>query len=313
MSNYIILTDSNCELNKDLRERFGLEDYIKGHIVTPDGVDHRVDLEWELFGSPDKFYTQLKDKKNVFSTSAPNSAEFIEFFSKYLEQGRDIIFLSMSTALSGTYDFAVMAKNELAEKYPDRRIEIFNTLRYSCAVGLLTVTALKLQQEGKTYDEVLEFLNKNYNRVHEMGPMDDLFFLSRKGRISYGKAFMGTLVGVKPLGDFNKNGLTTVLTKALGLKKAMAITIEYVKRTIENPEEQIIFIAETDRRKNAEILADLLKKEVKPKEVIIITCNPSTGANVGPGLAACYYFGKEISDDLVEETKLMEEITGKDK
>ena len=127
-----------------------------------------------------------------------------------------------------------------------------------------------------------------------MGPMDDLFFLSRKGRVAKSAALMGTLVGVKPLGDFNAEGMTSVLAKVMGINKAIETTVEYVKRTIVNPEEQIVWIAHTDREKNALMLQKRLTEVVHPKETIVIECNPSTAINVGPGLAACYYYGNEI-------------------
>ena len=113
------------------------------------------------------------------------------------------------------------------------------------------------------------------------------------------------------MGDFNKNGLTTVLTKVLGTKKAVDTTVEYVRRTIVNPEEQLIFIANTDRRKNAELIRDKLLQTIKVKEVILIDCGPTSGINVGPGLAAVFYFGTEISNNNEAEQKLMNEITGK--
>ena len=240
MNNFVVITDTNCELNKDLRARFHVDEVVRAHLVTNDGVDHLSDNDWELFKSPEDFYKLIRDKKNTMSTAPASVEELKEVFKKHLVNGKDIIFLALSTALSGTYNFALMAKKELEIAYPDRKIEIIDTLRYSLAVGLLTIDACRLRDEGKSFDETVAWLEENKHRLHEMGPMDDLFYLSRKGRVSFGAAFMGTMVGVKPLGDFSRTGLTNVLTKVMGIKKAVDTTVEYVKRTIENPEDQIV-------------------------------------------------------------------------
>ena len=311
MSKFVVITDTNCELKKELRERFKIDEVVRAHLVTNDGVDHLSDNDWELFNTPEDFYKLIRDKKNKMSTAPASVEELKEVFRRHLQNGKDIIFLSLSSALSGTYNFAVMAKNELKEEFPDRRVEIVDTLRYSLAVGLLTVDACRLRDEGKSLDETLEWLETNKHRLHEMGPMDDLFYLSRKGRVSFGAAFMGTMVGVKPMGDFSREGLTNVIVKVMGIKKAVQVLTEYVKRTIEKPEEQIIFVAETDRMKNALMIKEALEKEIHPKEIIIITCGPTTGINVGPGLAACFYYGKPISEGNVEEIAIMNSITGK--
>lgn len=311
MPNFVITTDTNCELSKALQKELGVDLVIPGHVVTPDGVDHLSDTEWILYPNPESFYSELRDKKKNFSTSPANVAELKEAFTPFLKEGKDVLFIALSSALSATYNFAMMAKKELDEEFPDRKVIIFDSARYSVALGVLAHEAAKLRDQGKNIDEVFEALEKKKNCLHEMGPMDDLFFLSRKGRVSFGAAFMGTMVGVKPMGDFNREGMTTVITKVLGTKKAMTTAVEYIKRTIIDPASQTIFIAETDRRKNAELLASLIEQELHPAKVIIISCGPTSGTNIGPGLAAAFYFGKEISEGLVEETAIMNEISGK--
>ena len=311
MHKFVIITDTNCELNKELQKRFELDYVIPGHVVTPDGVDHLSDNDWILYPNKDAFYKELRDKKKVFTSAPPSIEELKVCFEEFLKAGQDIIFLALSSALSGTYNFASVAAKELLETYKDRKIFVFDTLRYSLAISAYVVLASDLRKEGKSFDEVVAALEEKKYSLHQMGPMDDLFFLARKGRVKKAAAFMGTMVGVKPLGDFSREGMTTVLTKAIGIKKAIDYTIEYVKRTIINPEEQIIFIADTDRLKNAEMIRDRLLAEVHPKEIIMVTCGPSSGVNVGPGLAACYYFGKEISEGLVEEQAIMNEIAKK--
>lgn len=311
MNDYIVLSDTNCELNKDLRERFGLETYVPNHLITPDKIDHLTDLDWELFPNKADFYKQLSNKKLEFGTAPASPTELEEFFSKYLDKGMDVIFISLSKALSGTYNFALMAKKALEEKYPDRKVAIVDSMRFSVSIGMLTAQACLMRKEGKSFEETLNWLEENKNNLHQMGVMDDLFFLARKGRVKNAAAFMGTLIGIKPLGDFNMEGMTTVLTKASGTKNAIETTLKYIQATIVNPEEQTIWIAHTDREKFANLLKQRIEEVIKPKEIIMLLCGPTTAINVGPGLYAAYYYGKPISKDGKAEMEIMNKIIGK--
>ncbi|MBQ4254496.1 MAG: DegV family protein [Bacilli bacterium] len=309
---FAIMTDTTAEISTKLQERFHIDEVLHAHINTPDKGDCISDNDWILYPNPNEFYRQLSgDKKLEFSTSPCNPDEIKTAVRKYFDKGIDVLYLSLSSALSGTYDFAVQAKKELLEEYPGRKLIVVDTYRYSLAIALLCIKAAEKREEGKTIEEVEAYIHEIKNTLHEAGPMDDLFFLARKGRVAKGAAFMGTLVGVKPIGDFDREGKTKVFAKAVGLKKAIEVCTEYVKRTIVNPEEQIIFVAHTDREKPANLLKDAIMKEIKPKEIILVECGPSIGINVGPGLYAAFYFGKEISEGNVEEEKIMKEIMGK--
>lgn len=311
MNNYIVLSDTNCELNESLRKRFGMTDFVPAHLITPDGKDHLTDLDWKLFPDKAAFYKQLSNKKLEFGTSPASPAEFETKFEEYLKKGMDVIFVSLSKVLSGTYNFACMAKKELEAKYPERKIAIIDSMRFSVSVGMLTAKACEMCKEGKSFDETVSWLEENKNALHQMGPMDDLFFLARKGRVGASAAFMGTLVGVKPLGDFNMQGMTTVLAKVTGTKNAIETSVRYIAETIVNPQEQTIWIAHTDREKNALLLRKRIEEVIKPKEIIMLLCGPSTAVNVGPGLYAAYYFGKPISQDGKAEQAVMDKLTGK--
>ena len=141
--------------------------------------------------------------------------------------------------------------------------------------------------------------------------MDDLFFLVRTGRISNVKAFFGSLVGVNPMADFNEKGVSEVLAKFKGKKAALDAVIKYMKGTITDPENQIIFVAHSNRPEAAEKLAAMIKAEFNPKEIIINTVGMACGANIGPGLCAAFYEGKPISHDMAEEKALMATIAQK--
>lgn len=304
---FVIIPDSACSMPAELRIRFNIPTYVKAHVLYPDGSEHDTDLDWKEV-SADDYFRSMAEKKAIYKTGTAGIENSIQTYEKFLQEGKDLIALSLSSALSGNYNLAVKACEALREKYPERKLFVIDSKRYSGAIAAMIAKASELQMEGKSVEEVATWLEENKNRYHQMGPMDDLNFLCRTGRINNFKAFFGTLVGVNALGDLNQNGLTDVLGKVKGKPAALKTTIEYMKKTIEEPENQIIFIAHSYRYETAEELKRLVEEEFKPKEVLMTRIDMSCGANIGPGLAAAFYYGKEISENLSEERKIMEGI-----
>ncbi len=126
-----------------------------------------------------------------------------------------------------------------------------------------------------------------------------------KGRLNYVAVFFGTLAGIKPIGEFDYNGMTTVLAKVKGAKLAYPVLLDYIEQTIEDPQDQVIFVAQTNRLAQAEEYKKLLEERFHPKAVYICDVFPSNGANVGPGLMAAYYYGKPITKDLNKEREIL--------
>ena len=307
MSDFVIIPDSSSDLTRDLRERFDIPDYIKGVIYFPDGHSEMAELDWDKY-DPKWFYESMKDKKTIYKTAAAPMGDILETYEKFLKQGKDVLAITLSSALSGTYQTCEMVKKELLAKYPERKIMIVDSLRYSTALSLLVIKAAQKKAEGATLEETAEYVESIKHCVHQIGPMDDLFFLCKTGRISNFKAFFGTLVGINPMADFNRNGLSEVLGKFKGKKNAFDAVIKYMKATIENPEEQIIFVAHSNRPEAANLLVELIKNEIAPKEIIVNHVGMSCGASIGPGLCAAFYMGKEISEGMETEKQIMQDI-----
>ena len=308
MQKFAILSDITCDLSEPLSSIYGVE-VVFGHYVTPDGVEHPSVLEWKDITRED-FYNALKKDPNGFSSAPPNVDEMKKAIIAHVEKGEAVIALSISEKLSGTYSFMLEAKAAVLEEYPDAKIAVIDSMRFGPSVGLIAVNAAIKRSEGRSFEEVVDYIESNKNRFHQMGWLDDLDFVAKKGRLSHAKAFFGKLVGIKPLGDFDCTGLTTVIGKAKGEKAAYKAIIDYISRTIENAEEQIIFIATSNRRPQAEILKTMIEETFKPKAVYVNDVYPNCGINVGPGLMAAYYYGKPISENLAEEKKIMDEIIG---
>lgn len=304
---FVIIPDSACSMSAELRIRFNIPEYVGAHVLFPDGTEHNTDLDWKEI-SADDYFRSMAETKAIYKTGTAGIDNSIAVYEKYLLEGKDVLAVSLSSALSGNYNLAAKACEVLREKYPERKIRVVDTKRYSAAIAAMIVKADELRLDGLDIDEVADWLENNKNRYHQMGPMDDLKFLCRTGRINNFKAFFGTLVGVNALGDLNQNGMTDVLGKVKGKPAALKTTIEYVRRTIEDAENQIVFIAHSYRYETAEELKRLVAEEIRPKEIIMTRVDMSCGANIGPGLAAVFYYGKEISENLIEEKKIMEEI-----
>lgn len=312
MSNFVIIVDSSSDLTKPLRERFDIPAYISGVVNFPDGHSELADLDWERH-NPKAFYESMKDKKTLYTTASAPIGNITEVFENQLSQGNDILSISLSSALSANYNSCELVRKELLKKYPERKIICIDSKRYSTSLALLIIMAAEKRKEGLTLEETAEFVEANKHCIHQMGLMDDMFFLTKTGRISNFKAFFGTLVGINLMADFNRNGLAEVLVKVKGKNAAFDATLEYMKATVKNPENQIMFVAHSDRLEAANLLAERIKTEIGPKEIIINNVGMSCGASIGPGFCAAFYYGEEISEENVKEKAIMTSITEKQK
>ena len=310
MKKFIILPDVTCDLSEEIRTAFGLEDYIQGYVHFSDGRDLKTTLDWSNI-SRDEFYKTLSNKKMEVSTAPASPEDYYVIFKKYVEAGYGILNMSISSKISSTYNVASGAADRVRKEYPDCNIYCFDSLRMAGALGLLVIYALELKKEGKSMDEIIDWLEENKHKVHQMGPIDDLIFVARRGRISMGKAIMGNFAGVKPMGDCNREGYVSVLTKAKGMNKALALTVEYTRATATDIENQYVLVSHSDREAYAKTLADMIKKELNPKAVYVSDVFSGSGTNVGPGMVGLYFLGEEISEDLSVEKATMDKLTQK--
>lgn len=307
MKSFIILADATCDLSEEFQKEYDIG-VIPGHIALPDGTEIPAFLKWEKYSRED-FYASLKKNPNGYSTSPANVAEFSAAMEPYAAENVGVLLLTISSGISGAFNFASQAREELLRKYPSAEIRIVDSMRFGPGFGLMAVYASMLRSQGKTLAETAQWLEDNKNRFHQAGWLDDLSFVAKKGRITQPKAFFGTLAGVKPIGEFDYNGLTTVLGKVKGAKTAYSVLLGYMEATIENPEEQIIFIAQTNRLPQAMEYKKMIEEKFRPKAVFVNDVFPSCGINIGPGLMAAYYMGKPISKDLSEERALFDKLT----
>ena len=308
MSNFTIMADTTCDLGENYQQEYGIK-VIPGHYVTPDEKEYISRPVWEHGFTREAFYAALKKNPTGFKTSPPSVGELFDAFSKEAEQGNDIIAISISAGMSGTHNFMKEAREMTLRKFPERKIICIDSLRFGPGFGLMVVYAAMHRAAGESIEQVAAWIEENKNRFHQAGWLDDLSFVARQGRLTHAKAFFGTLAGIKPIGEFDYNGLTTVIGKVKGAQKAYEVLLTYIAETVEKPEEQTFFIAQTNRLPQAETFKRMIEERFHPREVLIQDVHPCCGVNIGPGLMAAYYVGKPISSDLSAEREILEKAS----
>lgn len=289
MSNYVIVTDSCIDLPLELIKKLSLEVIPLTVIISGKEYKNYADERDITFKD---FYQLLRDEE-VPTTSQLSPIDFITVYEQILKQGKDILSISFSSALSGTYQSAVVARNELIKDYPDRKIITIDSLCASMGQGLLLTYAAEMQKAGKSLEDVSSWVESNKQSVCHLFTVSDLNHLKRGGRLSAGKAFIGTLIQLKPLLHVDSNGKLVPIAKARGRKIAMNQMVDRLVQTIINPSNQLIYISHGDCLEDALYVKEQILKQIDVKEVLINYIGPVIGAHSGLGTLALFYIGKE--------------------
>lgn len=287
MRDYIIITDGTADLSQEMIEDLGVVSIPMSFEVDGKAYVHYPDGR-EL--SSHEFYEELRQgSKSV--TSLINTDTFLSVFEPILQEGKDILYIAFSSALSGTYNSSLIAKDELLEKYPDRKIECFDSKCASAGEGLCVYTAVELKVDGYSLEELTEWLRNNILRLCHWFTVDDLFHLKRGGRVSALSAGIGTALNIKPVLHVDDEGRLIPMEKVRGRKKSINALFEHMEKTITDAEEQVIFIGHGDSKEDAEYLAELIKERFPVKDVIINVIGPVVGTHSGPGTIALFFYG----------------------
>lgn len=311
LNKFAILTDSFCELSEEIRKFYEI-DFIPGHFIDSDGNQGELNLNWD-FSTKQDFYSKISKDIDFYKTSPANVEEIRQKFEFYVSKGIELFCVTISSAISGTYNFFLLAKKQILQKYPNAKIEILDSRRYGHAHGLMCVHASEMRSQGKNFSEVCKYFKENFNNYHQCGWLDDLSFVAKKGRISNSKAFFGQLVGIKPIGEFDDNGLTTILGNVKGEKFAFRVCLDYIESSILDAKNQTIIIGCSQREKQAQLFKSMIEEKFHPKKILMSDVFCGCGINVGPGLMSVYYAGTPISKGLEVEKTLFSELIEKNK
>ena len=290
MAKYQIFSDSSCDLPTETRKKYGLEYFYFGLVV--DGVEYHADLDWRDY-SPEEFYGWLQQGKKIKTTQV-SLEEVLTKVRPLFEKGIDVIFLCCSGKLTGSLNLFQLAKEQLLEEFPDRKMIGVDTLVASYALGMLAIDAAKKQQEGLSIEELEKWVLERRYFYNFFATVDTLSYLRASGRIKGAKAFFGNLMHVKPIFISDRDGNNLTIKTVKGTKASLNEIFEGAKNAMIPGETEEIVIGQGLCIERAELLKKRVEEELKVK-CSIVWIGPIVGTTCGPGIIATFCRGKEVT------------------
>jgi DegV family protein with EDD domain len=288
MKDFEIFTDSCC----DLPIEYVIEKKLNfARLTCSYGGREYIDDFGESL-SHKRFFQDLRNGE-IPLTSQPSVEEFYNKFKLITDQDKDILYVCVSSGLSGAENSANIAKSMLSEEKPEINIYIVNVLTASLGQGLMVIKALEMKKAGKSLREIINYIEENKQKLNTYITVDDLNFLKRGGRLSVAAAMIGIVLHIKPILTINNEGRVMPILKVKGRKTSINKLVEIVKERIEDEENQTIAISHGDCTLEALKLKESLLKLIKVKDIIINFTGPAVGAHGGPGNIAIFFMGKE--------------------
>ncbi len=287
MDQFVIMTDSACDMKPAVLAEWGVP--FKGLTFRFDGSDKEY-TDADMPAS--EFYAKMR-AGSVAKTAAVNSESFSQIFEEVLKNGNDVLYLGFSSGLSTTFNSGRIAALELAERYPDRKITVIDTLSASAGFGLLVYLAVQKKNEGASMDEVAAYIEELKWKLCHWFTVDDLVYLKRGGRISSTAAFVGNVLGIKPVLHMDNEGHLINMFKVRGRKTAVSSLADQYDKLAVDPTGGTVFISHADCMNDAKELAAILKNKHGVDVQIITDVGPVIGAHSGPGTLALFFIGTE--------------------
>ena len=289
-----IVVDSAANIPAELVKKYDIRvisfvNYVNGKKV----VCFDPDLTPEEERAKGKEYYDAVRAGADVKTGLVSSGDFEDLFRSILEAGDDILYFSLSKNISGTYNPARIAAEELSESFPDRKIRLIDALNASLAQGILAIYASEMRAKGMSLDETAVILATYPAKMNGVFTVGDLKYLSKTGRISSSAALVGNLLSIKPILRGNKDGFIVQFKKCRGRKSALNTLVSLVCDNIVNPEEQIIGIAHADAYEDSLYVMEEIRKRVKLRGFINTSYDYCTGSHVGPDTIALFFMAKD--------------------
>lgn len=288
MRDYIIFTDSTTDLPPNIANELGIEVISLNFTIA--GKEYTNYLDEREMSSKD-FYDLIREG-NMPTTAQINVSTYLDRFKPFLENGKDIFVMCFDSKLSGTYNSLCLAKNILAEEYPEAKIIAYDTLSACTGEGLFVYNAVMQKNKGLSMDELELWCNENRLKMCHWFTVDDIDHLKRGGRLTNAAAFAAKLLKIKPFLVCDNEGRLVVKKKCIGRKNAIQALFD---KFVENYDEEseIVFITHSDCFEEANSLATKLKNESGKniKKIVINNMGPVIGAHTGPGTIALFFVG----------------------
>lgn len=287
MKDYIIVTDSTTDLTSSQINELGLSVIPLKFRINDEEYSDLADKSEIRF---EDFFGMLRKGKQS-TTSQISPSEFIDAVEPFVQNGKDILYIAFSSALSGTYNSACTGAELLKEKYPDVNIRVIDSLSASGGEGLLVYLAVQKKREGYDLDKLADWLENERLHLCHWFTVDDLNHLKRGGRVSAVTALLGTTLSIKPVLHVDNEGRLINVKKVRGRKQSLDALVDMMDETAINPTEQTIFITHGDCMEDAKYVADSVKSRFNVKDVVINPLGPVIGSHSGPGTMALFFWG----------------------
>ena len=295
MADFILSCCSTADLSREHFEKRGIS-FICFHFEL-DGTPYMDDLGKSI--PFDEFYQRMTDGADT-KTSQINVEEYCEYFERFLQEGKDILHLTLSSGISGSVNSARIAQGMLQEKYPERNIFIVDSLAASSGYGLLMDKLADLRDEGKSIDEVRDWAEENKKKLQHWFFSTDLTFYVKGGRVSKTAGFIGNVMNICPLLNVNFEGKLIPRQKVRTKKKVIAEIVDRMEQNAENglDYDGKCYISNSACEEDAKAVAELVEARF-PKlngKVEINSIGTTIGSHTGPGTVALFFWGKERVD-----------------
>lgn len=278
MSNYTIIANNTCDLPKEILDTLNVTFLPLGFNIGEESYKEMPSKE---------FYQRIRDGA-MPTTNAANVGEYTDLFEVELSAGKDVLCIAFSSGLSATYNSAVMAAQEMAEKYPDRKLYLVDTQAASLGEGLLVYNACKQQAAGKSIDEVRDWLEATKGKVVHYFTVNDLGHLKRGGRVSAAQALVGGMLGIKPILRVDETGHLVPMDKVRGRSAALQKLVALLGEKGVDIQNQTVYISHSDCLDEAQGLAQQMKDKLGVKEVVVGDIGPVIGSHTGIGVLAVF-------------------------
>lgn len=287
-----IITDSCGDLNEKLLRKYDI-DYVQMRTVF-EGKETPASLTMTAEEFHD-LYNIMRDKKRITTTQVPTE-EFMKVFSKYLEEGYDIVYIGCSSKQSGSVNTGRVVANKLLENYPDAKIYCIDSLNASIGEGILAIEAAKFVREGFDIDYINDKITLMRNTVNQYATVHSLDALKRAGRVKGSAAFFGNLMGVKPIIIADANGDQAAFKKVKGRENSFREIVALLKDSIVDAENQTVYLAHADcSEEEIGQLKEIIEQNIKCRAIEVVYIGPIVGASIGPDAIGVWGFGKEVT------------------
>ena len=248
-------------------------------------------MDTESFND-NEYYGKLRSGVRA-TTSMVAQEAYYEAMTRRAAKGDDVLYIGMSSGISGAYAASEAAAKRVREENPNVRIETFDTRAASLGEGLMVLDAARMRKAGASMDEVLAMLRNHRSRTQQVFTVDDLMHLQRGGRVSRVAAMVGSVLQIKPILESDELGRIIVTSKVRGRKKAIRYLADALRQKIDPNEKQLIGIAHADCKEDAEALEGLIRESCPNAQFLTVKYEPVTGAHVGPGALALFFLSKD--------------------